>query len=107
MPAKIRVDPDHLLISATRVDGHAAAVKEGHAAAHARIQDAQPGLVGASAVAIESKLSEWQAVTQGLHSLIADHAHAFRTSAVGFQDTESHNARSVAEVGAEAPRKDG
>ncbi|MCW2653046.1 MAG: hypothetical protein QOE41_1809 [Mycobacterium sp.] len=107
MPAKIRVDPDHLLISATRVDDHAADVKEGHAAAHARIHDAQPGLVGASAAAIESKLSEWQAITQGLHSLITDHAYAFRTSAVGFRDTESHNARSVAEVGAETPRKDG
>jgi hypothetical protein len=45
MPAKIRVDPDHLLICATRVDRHAADVKKGHAAAHARIQDAQPGLV--------------------------------------------------------------
>jgi WXG100 family type VII secretion target len=106
MPKKIHVDPDQLLISATRVDGHATEVKDTHAASHARIQDAQPGLVGSSAAAIESKLTEWQGVTRALHTVITDHAHAFRTSAAGFANTESRNAQAVAEVGAKTPNRD-
>lgn len=100
----IRVIPGELLTSGALVEGHAADVEAGHAMADARIQGAQPGLVGLSALAVEAKLAQWQATTQALTTRLADHAQAFQTGGVGFETTETRNAQSIAAVGAEAER---
>jgi uncharacterized protein YukE len=95
----IRVSPSELLTSGALVEGHAADVEAGHGMADARIQGAQVGLVGLSAVAVEAKLVQWHAATQALCARLTGHAQAFRASGIGFGDTETRNAESVAQIG--------
>ena len=99
MSRLIRVTPPDLVTSAAQVHGHAAEVEAGHGLADARIQAAQAGLVGLSAVAVATKLAQWQATTQALCARLSDHAQALQVSGVGFQGTETRNAESVAGVG--------
>jgi uncharacterized protein YukE len=99
MAERIRVAPDDLLIAGVRVQGHAADVEAGHAAADARIQAAQEGMVGMSAAAMESKLTQWQATTAALTARLTDHADALTTSGIDYSDSDLHNAAAIADVG--------
>ena len=102
MAEPIRVSPAELLTAGAQVEGQATEVEACHAAADARIQAAQPGLVGLSAIAVEAKLGQWQATTKLLCARLTDHAAAFHASAIGFHEREIHNRQSVADLGTAA-----
>jgi WXG100 family type VII secretion target len=104
MSDRIRVDPDDLLISGAKVDGHAWDVHATHAAADARIDSELAGWAGSSLAAMTAKAAKWQGVTAALSERLLDHALALRASGIGFQQTEDDNARAVDAVGSEAMR---
>jgi WXG100 family type VII secretion target len=101
MSEPIQVSPEDLLAAGAQVERHAADVQGGHAAADARIQSAQTGMVGMSAAAVEAKLAQWQLTTAALHQRLTDQAQAFTTSGAGYHDTDTDNATSIAKVGEE------
>jgi hypothetical protein len=102
MSGLIQVVPEDLHLSARFVNCHAADIQAQHAAAHAEIEGAQPGLVGLSAVAIAEKAAEWQGITQAFCARLADQSAAFSTSALAYRSTDGRNAEDIGAVGAEA-----
>jgi uncharacterized protein YukE len=100
--SKITVVPDDLHLSARFVDGHAQDIQAQHASADARIESAQPGLVGLSAAALAAKAAEWQGVTQALYARLTAHSAAFQTSALGYEATDDRDARAIGAIGMQA-----
>jgi uncharacterized protein YukE len=89
----VRVDPEDLLISGAVVAGHAMDLQETHALADSRIDAALPYLPGLAASALAVKSAEWRATTVALTESLTDHAVAFRTSAVGYLETDDANSQ--------------
>ncbi len=99
MPDETRVHPEFLLASGVRADIHADDLHVRHTAADARIESAQSGMPAMAAAAMSAKLAKWQAVTAALHTRIAGHGQAFKTSGIQFYETEQKNAQEIGAVG--------
>jgi WXG100 family type VII secretion target len=102
----IRVEPEALHVSAHLTEGHAENVQLGHAEADGRIASSLPSWVGASMAAMAAKASEWQAATAAFSARLVDHADALRTSGLGFQQTDDHNAADIRTMGSTAEQAD-
>jgi uncharacterized protein YukE len=92
MADRVKVQPEHLFVSAVEVDGHAEDVLMGHASAHSKIESAQVGWAGLSATAMTAKVARWHETTIALGSRVAGHAEGLRNSGFGFSDMEERNA---------------
>lgn len=90
----LRVDPVDLYLSSEHMDVHHADLDAAHTAADGVIAEAQTGWVGASATALQSKLTQWQATTTTLCGDIASHGAAYHAAASGYvrDDTDSADA---------------
>jgi uncharacterized protein YukE len=90
-----RVDLEVLAGSAAQV----AAVGEDLATAHLlsdnRIAAAQPGWVGSSAAALDSKTAAWLETSRGLLARVGDHATELTNDAIGFAARERANAEAL------------
>jgi hypothetical protein len=95
----VRVSPEDLWVSGAAVDGHAMDLSEMHALADSRIESALPYLPGLAAAAMQAKGEEWQATTAALTGRLADHAGAFRTSAMTYVESDESNADLIRQVG--------
>ena len=99
MPQPIHVNLSDLHASATKVDMHADGLQASHAAAHGRIEAAQPGVPAAAAVALSAAVSKWQVDTTVLHTKMTGHSADFRGAATGYQTTDQRNAGNIKAVG--------
>lgn len=84
----LRVDIESLAASGTAVAGHGEDVAMKHAAAANRIDAAQAGWQGASALAMTALSQQWLASTSAVLTRLSDHAQGLHASAQGFADME-------------------
>ncbi|MBU8820406.1 WXG100 family type VII secretion target [Mycolicibacterium goodii] len=95
MAGELEVDPVDLHMSSDHMDMHHADLETVHAAAHADIEAAQAGWVGASAAALQAKFAQWQAEAETLRADIAAHRDGFRTAAESYTLVDGGAAEAV------------
>ena len=95
MPKSVRVVPEDLNMSAATVDVHADDVQLRHATADGRIESAQRGLPTASAAALSTAVTKWQADTAALFGRMVDHSAGLRFGANGYQQTDQTSASDI------------
>jgi len=100
VPGWVRVVPDDLHLSAATVDVHADEVQLKHATADGRIEAAQVGLPAASAAALNTKVTKWQADTAALFGRMVDHSTGLRAGASIYQQTDHKGANEIEAAGA-------
>jgi WXG100 family type VII secretion target len=91
----LRVNIEHLAASGTKVAGHGEDVAMKHAAAASRIDAAQAGWQGTSAMAMTAVSEQWLASTSALLTRLSDHAQGLHTSAQGFAEMEQHHSQTL------------
>ncbi|WP_445169308.1 WXG100 family type VII secretion target [Mycolicibacterium sp. Dal123E01] len=91
----LRVNVEHLAASGVAVTGHGEDVATEHAAAATRIDAAQGGWQGTSALAMTVLSEQWVATTSTLVGRLSDHAQGLHTSAQGFAEMEQHNSQEL------------
>jgi len=96
VPEPIRVDPQDLAHAAERVRGHADQLRAAHASSVTAADGAQPGLVGQSARAIDSKTQRWQTATAELYRVLTSQAAALSSAAAAYARTEDDNRDTIA-----------
>lgn len=88
MPKHVEVVPEDLCVSAATVDAHADAVRLGHFEADGRIEGAQTGIPAASIGALTATVTKWQADTTAIFGRMVEHAHAMRSGAAAYVQTD-------------------
>lgn len=88
----LRVNPDDLRMSANFMDMHGADIQSSHAVADASIEEHLSGWVGASALALQAKLLEWQSVTTHATGECTYHNGAFKKVATDFETMDEDKA---------------
>ncbi|EHB58734.1 hypothetical protein MycrhDRAFT_1170 [Mycolicibacterium rhodesiae JS60] len=96
----LRVNVEGLTASGVAVTGHGEDVAVKHAAAASRIDAAQAGWQGASALAITALSEQWLATTATLVTRLSDHAQGLHASAQGFTEMEQRNSQALQEISA-------
>ena len=84
MHQPIRVVPEDLHASATKVDGHTEELEVRHAAANARIEAAQAGVPATAAAALSAAVTKWQTDSSQLVGNLLAHGDGLRGAAVAF-----------------------
>lgn len=102
MRDQIRVVPEDLQLSASKVAGHAEELRARHIASDSRIGDAEAGVPAASAAALSAAVTKWQVDTTALHGFLTSHGQAMGAAASAFTTTEERNTSGVQEVGGRA-----
>ncbi|MBU8814080.1 WXG100 family type VII secretion target [Mycolicibacterium goodii] len=95
MGNSLKVDPVDLHMSSDHMDVHHADLTAAHTSADGEIEGAQAGWVGASAAALQSKMTEWQATTTKLCGDIAAHRDTYKAAANGYAQNDSHAAEAL------------
>lgn len=95
VPEPLKVDLVELRMSANHVDMHHGDLHQEHTAAHASIEDASAEWVGASALALQAALAEWQAHAAHMTNETAHHRDAFHTIADTYQTVDEDGAIEV------------
>ncbi|WP_164478645.1 WXG100 family type VII secretion target [Mycolicibacterium stellerae] len=98
MPELIKVDPQDLARAAERVRGYADQLRAGHGSSVAAADGAQPGLVGRSARAVDSRTQRWQTTTAELYRVLTSQADALSSAAAAYANTEDNNRDMIASV---------
>lgn len=88
----LRANIEDLVTSGVAVTGHGEDVAVEHAAADGRIETAQRGWQGLSALAMSARAEVWQATTSVLLTRMSDHAQGLHATALEFFEMESANA---------------
>ncbi|MCV7229092.1 WXG100 family type VII secretion target [Mycolicibacterium komossense] len=88
--------------SAIHVTGQGEDLAAGHLASDNRMESAQAGWQGTSAIALAAKLADWQPKSKVLLARVADHAEGLHTSAASFAAMEEKNAQALGRLGAAA-----
>ncbi|WP_448460222.1 WXG100 family type VII secretion target [Mycobacterium syngnathidarum] len=102
-PQNLRVDPDDLSDSSTRIARLVTDLRLGHDAAHGRMEAAQSGHVGSSALALRGLVEKWRADTTILVERLQDHGQAFGLAAQAYRETDSRCASAIEFVGKSEP----
>lgn len=92
----LRVDPVDLALSADHMDMHGRDLHVSHASANAAIDSAAPGWVGTSAVALQARLAELQAVTDDLLVQITTMGEHFRIASQRYSQSDTSSADALA-----------
>jgi WXG100 family type VII secretion target len=98
VPEPIKVDPQELAHAAERVRGDAEQLRAGHVSSVATADGAQPGLVGQSAQAIDSRTQRWQITTAELHRVLTTQVVALSSAAAAYAQTEENNRDMIASL---------
>lgn len=93
----LRVNIEDLAASGIAVSGHGEDVAGKHAAAASRIDAAQAGWQGTSALAMSALSEQWLATTKALLTRLRDHAQGLHASAQGFAEMELRHSRALDE----------
>lgn len=93
----LRVNIESLAASGTAVAGHGENVAMKHAAAASRIDAAQIGWQGMSALAMTALSEQWLASTSAVLARLSDHAQGLHTSAQGFAEMEQRHSQALQE----------
>lgn len=91
----LRVNVDDVAASGVAVTGHGEDVAMKHAAAASRIDAAQAGWRGTSALAMTALCEQWVATTGALLTRLSDHAQALHTTAHGFAAMEQRHSQAL------------
>ncbi|MGH3642245.1 MAG: WXG100 family type VII secretion target [Mycobacterium sp.] len=95
MSDRLKVDPIDLHMSSDHMDVHHTELQAAHGASDGVIEGAQAGWVGASALALQARMAEWQATTTQLCGDIAAHGAAYRAAANGYAQNDSEAAEAL------------
>ncbi|MBS9535111.1 WXG100 family type VII secretion target [Mycobacterium sp. M1] len=95
MPEPLKVDLTDLRMSANHVDMHHGDLHQAHTAAHGTIEDSSVEWVGASALALQAALAEWQAHSVHMTNETAHHRDAFHQIADVYQTVDEDGAIEV------------
>ncbi|CCK52770.1 Conserved protein of unknown function [Mycobacterium canettii CIPT 140060008] len=98
----LRIDPEQWMHSATRVTTQGESLATGHLSSDYRMQAAQFGWQGASAMALNAKLDDWLEASRALLTRIGDHAYGLREAAFQHAEAEAERARALARLGVSA-----
>jgi WXG100 family type VII secretion target len=98
MAKSLRVNLDHLEISAAQVTGHGEDLATSHLSADNRIAAAQAGWTGRSAEALAHRTSRWATTSTALVTRMGEHANDLYSAGVAFSTMESVNADKLSEV---------
>lgn len=91
----LRVNAEDVAASGVAVTGHGEDVAMKHAAAASRIDAAQAGWQGTSALAMTTLSELWVATTGALLTRLSDHAQALHTTARGFAAMEQRHSQAL------------
>ncbi|CAM3560143.1 WXG100 family type VII secretion target [Smaragdicoccus niigatensis] len=89
------VQPAHLLTAAATVHSTRSDLKSEHDASHTAIDSALDGWVGASAIALNSRLAAWRGSSASLDQRMANHGDALTASAQQFRVVDTTNVRNL------------
>lgn len=92
----MRVDPVDLALSADHMDMHGRDLQVAHAAANAAIDSAGAGWVGTSALVLQARLAEMQAVTDDLCRHIETMGEHFRIASQRYSQSDASSADALA-----------
>lgn len=93
-----RVDLAALATAAARIAGAGEDVAAAHLLSDNRIAAAQPGWVGASAVALNIKVMDWVQASRRLLERLGDHAMDLADDAIRLAAAENESADAVGSV---------
>jgi uncharacterized protein YukE len=88
----LKANIEHLATSGVAVTGHGEDLAAQHSAADGRIEAAQRGWQGLSAVAMSARTEAWRSTTSALLARMSDHAQGLHSTALEFVEMESTNA---------------
>lgn len=91
----LRVDTEHLAISAVQVTGHGEDLATSHLSADDRIAAAQGGWAGRSAQALARRSPQWTANSTALIQQLGDHAQHLSTCGRTFAAMEARHTQQV------------
>ncbi|ULP44263.1 WXG100 family type VII secretion target [Mycobacterium lentiflavum] len=98
----INIDVDQLTVSGRQVSDQAEELAAGLLTADNRIEAAQDGWAGTSAVALSARAARWLPVAQALVRKVGEHGFALQDAAVAHAAAEAERARALAGVAARA-----
>jgi uncharacterized protein YukE len=87
----LRVNLEHLAISAAQVTGHGEDLAIAHLSADNQIAAAQAGWAGRSAEALAHRASQWAAASTALVTRIGEHANHLHAAGLAFAAMEAAN----------------
>lgn len=98
MAEPLEVDPADLFMSADHLDMHQSDHDRIHSAANSSIESVGPGWVGSSGIALQSKLTHLQAVTDHISTELGRHRDAFRRIGHSYQNLDEDDAAHILRV---------
>lgn len=96
---KFQVDLDTLACSAAHVAGQGEDLATAHLSSDNRIEAAQPGWVGTSAAALNTKTATWLETSRRLLARVGAHATKLHNDRIDFAAMERENAEKLRVVG--------
>jgi uncharacterized protein YukE len=98
-----RVDLEALASSAAQVSGHGEDLAAAHLSSDNRIAAAQPGWVGRSAAALDTKTARWLEISRRLLTRVGGHALDLNDDGIDFAAMERDNVEKSRAVGGDGP----
>ncbi|MEM6109519.1 WXG100 family type VII secretion target [Mycobacterium sp. 050272] len=98
----IKIDVEQLTVSGRQVSDQAEDLAAGFLTADNRIEAAQYGWAGTSALALSARVARWLPESQALVGKVGDHGFALQDAAVLHAAAEAQRARALAGVAARA-----
>ncbi|KBF81685.1 hypothetical protein BO05_01838 [Mycobacterium tuberculosis GM 1503] len=95
-----QISPEQWMHSAAQVTTQGEGLAVGHLSSDYRMQAAQFGWQGASAMALNAKMDDWLDASRALLTRIGDHAFGLQEAAI--QHAEAERAQALAQVGVSA-----
>ncbi|WP_224770082.1 WXG100 family type VII secretion target [Mycobacterium simulans] len=96
------VDLEQLMSSGRHASGQAEDLASGFLSADNRVEAAQYGWTGASAMALNARMAHWLTASQALVAKLGDHGFAMQDAAVRYAAAEAQRAQALADVAAAA-----
>jgi WXG100 family type VII secretion target len=87
-----RVDLEALACAAAEVSAHGEDLASAHLSSDNRIAAAQPGWVGDSAAALDTRAASWLETSRRLLAAVGEHALDLNNDGIGFAAMERDNA---------------
>jgi WXG100 family type VII secretion target len=98
MAMALRVNLEHLAVSAAQITDHGEDLASSHLSADNRIADAQAGWTGRSAEALAERVPRWTANSTKLVTRMGEHASDFYSVGQAFSAMEETNAEKLKTV---------
>ena len=98
-----RVDLEALASSAAQVSGQGEDLAAAHLSSDNRIAAAQPGWVGSSAAALDTKTARWLETSRRLLTRVGGHALDLNDDGIDFAAMERDNVEKSRAVGGDGP----